>query len=102
MKREPSGWGVCHDGVWHSDGVRSLGQCAMGWAVGRAMGRTTESAMARALAVVPVGRVAGVVFMMLAVASPGSVVTSVWSLSAGLSPSSLLQSAVKWLEPPHV
>ena len=38
--------------------VRSLSQCATGLAVGRAMGKTKGSAMARALVVVPAGTAA--------------------------------------------
>ena len=45
-----------------------LGQSTIGWAVGRAMGCATAGAMVA----VPTGRVAS---MMLALASPGSVVT---------------------------
>ena len=48
------------------------------------------SATAGALVAVPVGRVARVASVMLALASPGSVVPSAWSLSASLSLSSLL------------
>ena len=48
------------------------------------------SAMAGDLAVLPVEIAAGMTSVMLAVTSLGSVVTLVWSLSAGLSPSSQL------------
>ena len=47
------------------------------------------SATARPLAAVPLGRAAGVMSAMLAMASLGSVVTLAQSLSAGLSLSSL-------------
>ena len=59
------------------------------------MGRTIGSATARALVVVPVGRVAGVASTMFAVVSLGSVVTLVLSLSVGLSPSSLFAECCK-------
>ena len=53
-------------------------------------------AMAGALALVPVGRAAaGVASTMLALASLGSVVTSVQSLLASVSPSSLFAEGSK-------
>ena len=62
---------------------------AGGCTVGRATGRTMGCAMAGALMAVPAGRAAGVASTMLALASPGGVVTSAQSLFSSLLLSSL-------------
>ena len=69
--------------------VRSLGGFIMGWALGGAMGRTMGCAMAGAIMVVSVERVAGVVFSVLTLTSLGGVVTLTQSLFDGCSSSPL-------------
>ena len=65
--------------------------------MGKAMRGVMEVAMAWAMAAESARRVAGVMSMMFAVVSLGDVVTSVLSLSTGLSPSSLLTECHKMI-----